>query len=99
MKTRATPAATAITAMGAADASAAPPANDNRADARKLSARFPMPYPSVEDPRMTVAGRYGAIGLPATAFYDARGRFVVVHQGGFTRDAQLAAQIERYALR
>jgi cytochrome c biogenesis protein CcmG, thiol:disulfide interchange protein DsbE len=73
--------------------------NDNRPDARKLSARFPMPYPSIEDPRMAVARRYGAVGLPATAFYDARGRFVVVHQGGFTRSSQLAAQIERYALR
>lgn len=71
---------------------------DNRADARKLSARFPMPYPSFEDPRQAVTGRYGAVGLPATAFYDARGRRVVVHQGRFTSEAQLAASIERYAL-
>jgi cytochrome c biogenesis protein CcmG/thiol:disulfide interchange protein DsbE len=73
--------------------------NDNRADARKLSARFPMPYPSIEDPRQAIAGRYGAVGLPATAFYDARGRRVLVHQGRFKNDAQLAAEIERYALR
>lgn len=70
---------------------------DNRADARKLSARFPMPYPSIEDPRQTMTGRYGAVGLPATAFYDARGRRIV-HQGRFTSEAQLAAAIERYAL-
>ena len=49
---------------------------DNSADARKLAARFPMPYPSFEDPRQNVAGRYGALGLPATAFYDARGKLV-----------------------
>lgn len=70
---------------------------DNRADARKLSARFPMPYPSIEDPRQTMTGRYGAVGLPATAFYDARGKRIV-HQGRFTSEAQLAAAIERYAL-
>ena len=70
---------------------------DNRNDARKLSARFPMPYPSIEDPRQAVTGRYGAVGLPATAFYDARGERVV-HQGRFRSEAQLAAAIERYAL-
>ena len=72
--------------------------NDNRADARKLGARYPMPYPSIEDRRLAVAGDYGAPGLPATAFYDARGKRVLVHQGGFTSEDQLAAEIERYAL-
>ena len=33
-----------------------------------------------------------------TAFYDARGRRVLVHQGGFTSETQLAAEIDRYAL-
>ena len=70
---------------------------DNREAARRLSERFPMPYPSIEDPRQAVAGRYGARGLPATAFYDARGRLVVVHQGAFASEAKLAAAIERYA--
>jgi cytochrome c biogenesis protein CcmG/thiol:disulfide interchange protein DsbE len=70
---------------------------DNRDDARRLSARFPMPYPSIEDPRQAVAGRYGARGLPATAFYDARGRLVLVHQGAFPSEAKLAAAIGRYA--
>lgn len=70
---------------------------DNPGDARKLSARFPMPYPSIQDPRQAVAGRYGAVGLPATAFYDARGRRTL-HQGRFTSEAQLSAAIERYAL-
>jgi thiol-disulfide isomerase/thioredoxin len=71
---------------------------DNRDDARELSARFPMPYPSFEDPRQNVAGRYKALGLPATAFYDARGKLVIVHQGEYRSEAKLAAQIERYAL-
>lgn len=71
---------------------------DNRDDALALSERFPMPYPSFEDPRQAVTGRYGAVGLPATAFYDARGRRTIVHQGRFTTEAQLEAAIERYAL-
>lgn len=71
---------------------------DNRDDARALSERFPMPYPSFEDPRQAVTGRYGAVGLPATAFYDARGKRTIVHQGRFTTEAQLEAAIRRYAL-
>ena len=71
---------------------------DNRDDARKLSARFPMPYPSIEDPRQKIAGRLGSVGLPATAFYDARGKLALVHQGRFSSEAQLAAEIDRYAL-
>ena len=71
---------------------------DNSGDARKLSARFPMPYPSFEDPRQAVAGEYGAAGLPATAFYDASGKLALVHQGVFATEAKLSAAIERYAL-
>jgi cytochrome c biogenesis protein CcmG/thiol:disulfide interchange protein DsbE len=71
---------------------------DNREDARELSARFPMPYPSIEDPRQSVAGRFGARGLPVTAFYDARGKLVLVHQGVFASEAKLAEEIERYAI-
>lgn len=71
---------------------------DNRDDARELSERFPMPYPSFEDPRQAVTGRYGAVGLPATAFYDARGKRTIVHQGRFTTEAQLEEAIMRYAL-
>jgi cytochrome c biogenesis protein CcmG, thiol:disulfide interchange protein DsbE len=71
---------------------------DNRDDARRLLARFPMPYPSIEDPRQTVAGRYGAPGLPATAFYDRGGKLVLVHQGVFPSEAKLAEEIDRYAL-
>jgi thiol-disulfide isomerase/thioredoxin len=72
--------------------------NDSDGEARKLGERYPMPYPSIVDPRLAVAGEYGARGLPATAFYDASGKRVLVHQGGFTSQTQLAAEIERYAL-
>jgi cytochrome c biogenesis protein CcmG, thiol:disulfide interchange protein DsbE len=72
--------------------------NDSEGEARKLAARYPMPYPSIVDPRLNVAGDYGARGLPVTAFYDGRGKRVLVHQGPFTSEAQLAAEIDRYAL-
>lgn len=71
--------------------------NDSRDAARTITARFPMPYPSFEDPRFSVAGEYGARNLPQTAFYDARGKRVV-HQGPFTSEAQLSEAIDRYAL-
>jgi thiol-disulfide isomerase/thioredoxin len=71
---------------------------DNRDNARRLSARVPMPYPSFEDPRQAVAGSYGLVGLPATVFYDARGERVLVHQGPFASEAKLAEEISRYAL-
>jgi len=70
---------------------------DNPADARRLSTRIPMPYPSIEDPRQAITGEYDAAGLPATAFYDGRGKRVV-HQGPYADEAQLSADIERYAL-
>jgi len=72
--------------------------NDSEGEARRLGERYPMPYPSFVDPRLAVAGEYGAKGLPATAFYDASGRRVLVHQGPFTSEQQLAAEIDRYAL-
>ncbi|MDP1849130.1 MAG: TlpA disulfide reductase family protein [Solirubrobacteraceae bacterium] len=72
--------------------------NDSDEAARQLAARFPMPYPSFVDPRLNVAGGYGARGLPVTAFYDARGKRVLVHQGEIRSEAQLAREIDRYAL-
>jgi cytochrome c biogenesis protein CcmG, thiol:disulfide interchange protein DsbE len=70
---------------------------DNRTDAGKLTARIPLPYPSFEDPRQALTGQYEVVGLPATAFYDGRGKRVI-HQGPYTSAAQLTADIERYAL-
>lgn len=71
--------------------------NDARSAALNLASEFPMPYPSYEDPRSTLLARYKARGLPATAFYDARGKLVIVHQGVFPTQAKLAEAIDRYA--
>ena len=72
--------------------------NDERGAAREMAARFPMPYPSFEDPRSNLSARYRAHGLPSTAFYDARGKLVIVHQGVFPSQAKLAEAIDRYAV-
>jgi cytochrome c biogenesis protein CcmG/thiol:disulfide interchange protein DsbE len=73
--------------------------NDQRDAARQMAARYPMPYPSFEDPRGNLSARYRSKGLPTTAFYDARGKLVIVHQGFFPSQAELAAAIDRYAVR
>ena len=73
-------------------------ADDSRGDARRFLARIPVSYPSYEDPRSLIPSDLGAIGLPATVFYDDRGRRYL-HQGPYRSEADLAADIRRYALR
>jgi thiol-disulfide isomerase/thioredoxin len=70
---------------------------DERNAAKQFAAQYPMPYPSFEDPRGNLAGRYGARGLPATAFYDAAGKLVIVHQGVFPTQQMFLDALERYA--
>jgi thiol-disulfide isomerase/thioredoxin len=70
---------------------------DNRGDARDFAERYPMPYPSFEDPDRELLGRYAAKGLPSTAFYDAKGELVLLHQGLFPTEEKLAEAIQRYA--
>lgn len=71
--------------------------NDAPTAAKTFAAQYPMPYPSFEDPRSNLAGRYGARGLPATAFYDASGKLVIVHQGVFPTQQKFVDALERYA--
>jgi thiol-disulfide isomerase/thioredoxin len=61
----------------------------------------PIPYPSVEDPDKDVAAWTGASlvgGLPNTFFYDREGELVYTHQGPYTSQEDLDADIEKYAL-
>ena len=73
--------------------------NDASSAAKEFAAQYPMPYPSFEDPRSNLAGRYGARGLPATAFYDGAGKLVIVHQGVFPSQQKFVDALERYARR
>ncbi len=59
---------------------------------------FPLPYPSYTDPDQAIgrsleAGR----GLPDTSFFDPSGKLVFTRQGAYANQADLAADIRRYA--
>jgi thiol-disulfide isomerase/thioredoxin len=72
---------------------------DNRDDAREFLADFPVPYPSYEDPNERIATDLGAAAAyPVTLFYDAKGERAYVHQGGYASEADLVADIEKYAV-
>ncbi len=58
----------------------------------------PVPYPSYTNGDGGIANELGAIGLPATAFYDRHGKLVFLQQKPYTNDAELRADIKRYAL-
>ncbi|HEY6550504.1 MAG TPA: TlpA disulfide reductase family protein [Solirubrobacterales bacterium] len=58
----------------------------------------PVPYPSYTNGDGGIANELGAIGLPATAFYDRHGKLVFLQQKPYTEDAELRADIKRYAL-
>lgn len=59
----------------------------------------PVPYPSYSDPGKEILGSLGGRGgLPDTAFYDGDGQLAYLKQGPYTDDAELEADLRRYAL-
>jgi cytochrome c biogenesis protein CcmG, thiol:disulfide interchange protein DsbE len=74
-------------------------AEDNHGDASGFLGRFPISYPSYEDPNDRVVQAIDAPrGLPFMLFYDAAGKLQYVHQGGYANQRQLDADIQRYAI-
>jgi thiol-disulfide isomerase/thioredoxin len=72
---------------------------DNAGDAASFLERYPVPYPSYDDPEQRVARVFkGHLAFPTTAFYDRRGKLRFVHQGGYATEARLREDVERYAL-
>ena len=72
---------------------------DERAAAERLLRRFPVSYPSFEDPDGRLFQDLGLQGVPSTLFYDARGgEPAFVHQGPYYERADLEADLRRYAL-
>jgi len=70
---------------------------DKRPAAERFLARFPVPFPSYEDPDEEIARAIGApANYPVTVFLDAGGETAMIHQGGYRDEADLAADIERY---
>jgi thiol-disulfide isomerase/thioredoxin len=71
---------------------------DNRDDATAFLKKFPIPFPSVVDPAERAAREAGLpANYPMTAFYDESGKRTFVHQGQYRTEADLLADIEKYA--
>ena len=72
-------------------------ARDKRPTAERFAARFPVPYPSYEDPDEKIARALKApSNFPVTLFVDDGGKTVFTHQGGYRTAADLQADIDRY---
>jgi cytochrome c biogenesis protein CcmG, thiol:disulfide interchange protein DsbE len=71
---------------------------DNTENAEEFLRSRPVPYPSLEDGDLSIAREVvpGARGAPHTAFYDANGKRVIVHQGQYESLEDLLADIEKY---
>jgi cytochrome c biogenesis protein CcmG, thiol:disulfide interchange protein DsbE len=70
---------------------------DSEDAAGTFLSELPLPYPSISDPDGTIKQELGAVGLPATAFYDSSGELIHLKQGPYESEADLAADIDRYA--
>jgi cytochrome c biogenesis protein CcmG/thiol:disulfide interchange protein DsbE len=72
--------------------------NDSEDAARTFLEENPIPYPSYTDPDLKIAASLDAEReFPATVFFDSKGEQVYVYRGGYASEADLAADIERYA--
>ena len=70
-------------------------ARDKRPAAERFSARYPVPYPSYEDPDETIARELKApANFPVTLFVDANGKTVYTHQGAYRDASELSADID-----
>lgn len=73
----------------------------NSEDSNDAAATFlreePVPYPSYTDPSKSVAQSIGVVGFPDTAFYGRNGKLLYLKQGPYTNDADLEADVRRYA--
>jgi thiol-disulfide isomerase/thioredoxin len=72
---------------------------DNHDDAHSFLGRFPVAYPSYEDPSAKIVrALHAPQGVPFTIYFDARGRQSYLHQGAYATAAKLEADIQRYAV-
>ncbi|MDO9173407.1 MAG: TlpA disulfide reductase family protein, partial [Actinomycetota bacterium] len=59
---------------------------DSPDDAAAFAADLGVEYPQFTDPDGALSTALAVTGLPATAFFDADGRLVELHQGAYTAD-------------
>ena len=73
--------------------------NDSEDALATFLEELPLPYPTYLDPDLDIAADLGGptSAFPATAFYDASGELVFTHNGLYSSEDDLAADIDRYA--
>lgn len=70
---------------------------DNAQDASAFLRKFPVPYPSYEDPKEKIAiDLKASTAYPITIFYDATGKQVYLHQGYYAEQKQLDEDLAKY---
>ena len=71
--------------------------DDAAAAAETFLEDFPLPYPSFGDADKEIFDELSLRGLPATAYYDSAGELAFLKQGPYESEADLAADVDRYA--
>lgn len=73
--------------------------DDNDDAAETFLSELPVPYPSYTDPDYEIRDEFfdRPVGLPNTAFYDRSGELTYVRQGPYEDEADLKADVKRYA--
>jgi thiol-disulfide isomerase/thioredoxin len=69
---------------------------DTPQDAAKFATDLGVSYPQFTDPDGELSSALSVTGLPATAFFDAAGKLIDVHQGAYTADELRAAIAEHF---
>jgi thiol-disulfide isomerase/thioredoxin len=72
-------------------------AQDDHDAAKTFLEAEPVPYPSYTDPDLEISDSLDARETPSTIYYDSSGEVAYVRRGGYQDQADLEADIERYA--
>jgi cytochrome c biogenesis protein CcmG, thiol:disulfide interchange protein DsbE len=73
-------------------------AEDSESAAEEWLAERPVPYPTYFETGEAIAAALKLPGRPDTIFYDKQGKLVNVKIGPYTKEADLEADIKKYAL-
>jgi cytochrome c biogenesis protein CcmG, thiol:disulfide interchange protein DsbE len=72
--------------------------NDVTSDAKTFLKQLPVSYPSYSDPNLKIAASMNIVGaFPTTVFFNAQGKLVATHIGGYQKKVEMQQDIARYA--
>ena len=72
--------------------------DDDHGSSMRFRHRYPMSFPSIDDPDKAAMASLKMTSLPTTAFISAAGKLTITHAGAYISQAQLEADIRRYAI-